>query len=311
MKRSSCTHDKIKYEKIIESIHRVSMAYVDNNREIINNIESFSQRLSDKLRPLYDSVKNHVNELLIPNGMDPFESDANFMTFSDFDYDEPKWTQWIANCLKDGNVSQLFWKSICTSAQREWSMTDKLNLKDEDLGSNNHLMTQDDWKRAARISKIEVYPEFKTLKYGRPDIVISADKYFIIIENKIDSEEHHSQLRRYKELALKNLRKPLSKAGLIFFTNDGYGSEAIESGYVHVTYRNFAQCLRSGYGECCLNQKPDIKYWPILSTLVSIERDLLGLRSIGECHGNESLIPLLSINNYLTEAEDIHNEEEK
>ena len=85
---------------------------------------------------------------------------------------------------------------------------------------------------------------------GRPDILISAGKNKIVIENKINASEQQDQLRRYRDWLDKNSIDK-KESPLLFLTLNGRPSsdEKVQGQYTPISYKNhiipwLAECAR-------------------------------------------------------------------
>lgn len=76
---------------------------------------------------------------------------------------------------------------------------------------------------------------------SRMDIVIDTDSFFLIIESKIDTEEHHNQLNRYKEIATIRAGKT-KKWTLIYLTVHGKASRQCSEAF-SLTWNEIGEAL--------------------------------------------------------------------
>ena len=91
-------------------------------------------------------------------------------------------------------------------------------------------------------TKTQVYVEYHVKEYGRLDILISDQKNFIAIENKIDAGDQKAQLLRYHKWLQANNRQ-INEHQLIYLTLDGKEASEYSTGgkdfkYDCVSYQN-------------------------------------------------------------------------
>jgi len=268
--------NKKKTNQVVNSIKKVAIAAALKDSNIPGLIKTIAKVVKQSYKPALKTVNDGIKDLIKLYGLkeaDPLMQNFNFILFSDYDYYEPKWTKWLANCLKDQKCGPLFWEALCLAIK------DTIDtMKSEKVCLNKESKFAINWGSIAtsRPAPKHIKPEADIKGVGRLDIEIdAAPQYYIIIENKIDAPTT-DQLKRYKRQA----KAKRCKYGLILLSRSERGET--EKGWINITYRNLSVNLRKLlYQE--LRARRHFRYdvlhmVPVLSTINSIEKDLLKYR---------------------------------
>lgn len=136
----------------------------------------------------------------------------------------------------------------------------------------------------------------KSFDNNRIDILIELDEHVFIIENKIDAEDGHKQLQRYKEVLDSRFKQ---KGHLFYLTIDG--SEAEEHSHCGVPYRciSYEEHILNWLDSCIetSNTQPTIKY--ALKQYQNLVEKITG-KSMNHKLNNELVELLLKDNNFET-----------
>lgn len=301
--RNETTNSRL---NILGQLKDLERAYISllkqRNESIIVGFTVLSKYISKNIKALKKIKYKDIQSRLLKAKIDPFYADSNFVKFSDYDYDEPRWTQWLKNCLNDKYVGSIFWRAICMAVidkMRSIRISDSSSLNRKNKYAR--VMTVNNWNEALNFNSIQAFAECRRT-YGKPDITINAGPYKILIENKISAPEGEGQLGRYKRGMV--ARPADSKGiGLIYLTNDDR-SESCETGFINILYENFGINLRKETKKTLIERKvPELYLWPVMSTLVSIEQGLLNLPPLDALSQDGELLPLAKIAKYLHETE--------
>lgn len=120
-------------------------------------------------------------------------------------------------------------------------------------------------------------------EHGRPDIVINAPGFYVVLENKLEAGWHDRdkapQAVSYREFGLKH--RSASQLGLVLLTNrDSFELELAYADYVRIRYRDLARALRRNLRSVISpssSMAALTPFWPALLTVAAIEQELLGL----------------------------------
>ena len=239
--------------------------------------------------------------------IDPLSLRYNFISFSDYDFGETRWTQWLCNCLKDKYVGEIFWKALCKAVDHNFEMNKTQSNKNEKTRHIGNWLEISGKRHHKTNEYIAEYPiKSKDIKNRRMDIYINNKcyKYKISIENKIGAEQSKDQLEDYKT-ALKNRCKKLEECGLIYLT-ENLREDKLPSGYINIDYETFAIMLRRelkirlarAAGKYKVSMI--IKLSPVFQTIKSIEEDVLNYNvSLTNLSDTVDMVTLEEINAYL------------
>lgn len=269
------------------------------------------QRTVDAIHAVAERVKASYDEelaqlhariaaCLLP--VEPLRQAWNVFRLFDVEYDETRWTQWLAAVLRPESgerCSRVAWGAFCDAVSRR-------AVSQRPSGASN-LADHVHWNRiAAEIPVIE--DEVSDGDLGRLDLLFTTASIVAAVENKLWADWHDStkgkQACRYREIANRRLTGDTQRRlGLILLSErEGLKPGDYPPDYIHVSWRDLGQALRRAL-ERELSGDPNtvIELWPIVLTLVSIEQDLLGLRMTPSptAHRNTALKELAELATYL------------
>jgi len=262
------------------------------------------ERGGAEAQELCASIRNR----LLPT--DPLKLEWNVFRLFNLEYNEPRWTQWLANLLRvdsGGTCARIAWKAFGAA------VANSLEARGATAQDGMELATAADWRGAAD-QEPNVESEVYEHGLGRVDMVIEAGPLLAIVENKIREGWHdregappqHECYRRFLRRRMAQ-RSPNDKGSLIVLGwREDFG-EQVPGDYVFVTWRNLAQWLRVELRaeDISLTAIRSLELYPLFLTLVSLEQDLFGFPCLAETKhfGWRDLPVLQGVLDYLAEVE--------
>jgi hypothetical protein len=238
------------------------------------------QRVASMVRSHYDeetiSLNARIARCLLP--VEPFHQAWNVFRLFDVEYEETRWTQWLAAILRHENgpeCARVAWRAFCDAVA--------LRIGTAPPSGGANLAGAGDWSHAAAAVP-HVEDEVAAGDLGQLDLLFTTPGLVAAVENKLWADWHDGvkapQADRYRQIAVDRLAgDPVRRLGLILLSQRA-GLEAGDypADYVHVAWRDLGQALRRALRAAWTNDTQTvIALWPIVLTLVSIEQDLLGL----------------------------------
>src|SRR5271157_4668098 len=141
------------------------------------------ERGGAEAQELCASIRNR----LLP--IDPLKLEWNVFRLFNLEYNEPRWTQWLASLLRvqgGGMCARIAWKAFCGA------VANSLEAGGAIAQNGTRLATAADW-RGATNQEFDVKPEVYEHELGRVDLVIEAGPLLAIVENKIREGWHNRE----------------------------------------------------------------------------------------------------------------------
>lgn len=259
-------------------IRRHIVSSDDEKHRVINAIRSTVERVRETHTEEITRLRIQIEQLLLP--IDPLCQTWNVFRLFDLEYEETRWTRWLAGILTPDNglrCSQVAWKALCETVSLQATLLPP-------IGCDN-LANAGYWAVAStEVPQVEC--EVSDPEFGRLDLLVTTHSLVVAIENKLWAHWHDGpngkQADRYRALAQKRLvRNSSQRLGLLLLSQRSgltHGRD-YPSDYIHVSWRSLGQGLRRGLRrEWSSDQYCLAALWPIVLTLVSIEQDLLELK---------------------------------
>lgn len=179
---------------------------VINSYEDLFNLEEF-QKLKEKLK---NAEENNIFKIL---------------NLQNYEIRHSRYLTWLLDPNQPHGLGTAFLEKLFK----------KLGVKDDSISFNH----------------IEVYTEYpvptdeKYKKKGYIDILIEADDFVCVIENKYGSREHDKQCKRYKKFVVDNKYGKFENKTPIFIYLDIFTSQSANEleGYKIVTYKTILEIL--------------------------------------------------------------------
>lgn len=200
---------------------------------------------------------------------DPFAQPISVFRLFNAVHSETNWTPWMASLLRGEageRCARLSWGALCNAIARRAQ-------KKPPVGDG--LALADDWSRAINDRPV-VEDELDAGDLGRLDLFISTPRLVAVIENKIDADWHDrpdkKQADQYREYTM--ARRADRAVGLVLLAHRQ--NIICPPDYIRVDWGDFGRALRLELQAVGSVEPSEI--FPLVQTLVAIERDLLGLR---------------------------------
>jgi PD-(D/E)XK nuclease superfamily len=261
----------------------------DAEQRQVAAIHAIAERVKASFEEELTHLKRRLEACLLP--VDPLHQTWNVFRLFDLEYEEIRWTQWLAAILRPENgkrCSRIAWSAFCAAVAR------RAELQPPSGASN--LASHVHWNEIAREAPV-VEDEVPEKGLGQLDMLVTTPSIVAAVENKLWAHWHDGpkapQADRYRELANKRLVGDMHRRlGLVLISQrEGLKPGDYPADYIHVSWRDLGQELRRALKhEWSGDQHTVIELWPLILTLVSIEQDLLGLSLTANNHGNQSMI---------------------
>jgi hypothetical protein len=289
--------------------YRRSLSLPESARSTVVALENLARKVQELSGAEAERLKAEILNLVLP--VDPLRLEWNVFRLFALGYSETRWTQWMASLIDDSNgaiSAQPAWMALCQAIVR------RIELRNPTPRDGMRLACAEDW-RLAWGQKVKVIPEDTEYGLGRVDLWLDAGSLLAVIEIKLwehwhDRSGEAPQADRYREILRRRLQgKPDRMGSLVLLTchEDLQPDEDFPQDYIYVTWREVAQALRNQLRLACSLQPgvlPSVELYPLFLTLVSLEQDVLGLRSDLLHRADLSwreLGPMTELSNYLEE----------
>jgi hypothetical protein len=235
--------------------------------------------VADRVRSSYEQelgeLRARINASLL--SVDPLRETWNVFRAFGVERDETSWTQWLATILRQENgerCARVAWGAFCDAVARRATLVPPSG--DSNLADHAH------WAAIAGEVPM-VKDEVSAGDLGRLDMLVETPSIVAAVENKLWADWHDGPKRpqadRYRDIAKSRLGGDTHRRlGLVLLSErHGLKPGDYPNDYIHVRWTDLGQSLRRALRrEWSAEQRTILDLWPIVLTLVSIERDLLG-----------------------------------
>lgn len=235
-----------------------------------------AHRMKSSYEEELGELRARIEVCLLP--VDPLHQTWNVFRLFGVEYEETRWTQWLAAILRPENgarCSRVAWAAFCDAVARRAALLPPAGT--DNIADHGHWTTI-----AAEVPAVE--DEVSDGDLGRLDMLFTTTGIVAAVENKLWANWHDGptapQADRYREIARNRLAGDTHRRlGLVLLSQrEGLKRGDYPPDYVHVRWSDLGQSLRRALRrEWSADQGTIIELWPIVLTLVSIEQDLLGL----------------------------------
>ena len=183
------------------------------------------------------------------NSLDGFENDVDFLKLKDV-YEAPNMYSIIGSTRKEdwhSNIINWMLNPRANHKMGEFPMIKLLELVNKKIDEEKIDVNKIDIEDIC-IKKIEFEREVKITK-GRPDIVGRSDRFILIIENKVDSDEGEYQTDKYFEY-YENEEGYRQAKKIYIFLNCRKDKTPNNKKFIHITYQELldnviSYCLKN------------------------------------------------------------------
>lgn len=212
--------------------------------------------------------------------VEPFHQRWNVFRMFDLEYDETRWTQWLASTMRRENgerCARAMWSALCEAIARRAAANPP--------SGPPRLAQADHWQMLVSEELPVVQDEVPHPVHGRLDILITSPQIVVALENKIRAGWHdgpdRKQADRYRDFAMELLPSDeRCRLGLVVLSHRDLTPADYPADYVYLPWRDLGRAIRRVIRhEWKLEPSAQevVAFWPLVIMLVSIEQDLMKL----------------------------------